>query len=74
MLLVPAPDDDETYLNDFSVKDALRLYKMDKPNPVALQRTVPRARPIIRAVLPIPIPAQPRPAPAQDQPQLLTPQ
>jgi hypothetical protein len=30
MLLVPEPeDDDETYLNAFSIKDALRLNKMD---------------------------------------------
>jgi hypothetical protein len=51
MLLVPEPEDDETYLNDFSKKDALRLNKMNKPNPVAVERAQPRARPIVRAVL-----------------------
>jgi hypothetical protein len=65
MILVPQPDNDETYLSGFTIKDALRLNKMDKQNPVALQRAEPRPRPIVRAILPIPAPrpAQPRPEP-----------
>jgi hypothetical protein len=38
MILVPQPEDDETYLSGFTIKDALRLNKMDKPNPIAVER------------------------------------
>jgi hypothetical protein len=55
MQLVNDPDE-QTYLKDFSVEDALKLNKMDKQNPIAAERALPRPAPIVRAVLPIPVP------------------
>jgi hypothetical protein len=55
MQLVNNPEE-ETYLKDFTVKDALELNKMDKRNDIAVARTQPRPQPIVRAVLPLPVP------------------
>jgi hypothetical protein len=46
--------EEETYLKDFSIEDALKLNKMDKRNDIAVQRAQPRPPPIVRAVLPLP--------------------
>jgi hypothetical protein len=56
MQLVNDPEE-ETYLKDFTIQDALKLNKMDKRNDIAVARARPRPRPqpIVRAVLPIPI-------------------
>jgi hypothetical protein len=56
MQLVNDPEE-ETYLKDFSIEDALKLSKMDKRNDIAVARARPRPQPIVRAVLPIPVPA-----------------
>jgi hypothetical protein len=53
MQLVNDPEE-ETYLKDFSVEDAIKLNKMDKRNDIAVQRAIPRPAPIVRAVLPLP--------------------
>jgi hypothetical protein len=45
---------DGTFLENFTVEDALKLNKMDKPNTVAVERGQPRAQPIVRAILPLP--------------------
>jgi hypothetical protein len=55
MQLVNNPEE-ETYLKDFSVEDAITLNKMDKRNDIAVARALPRPAPIIRAVLPLPVP------------------
>jgi hypothetical protein len=54
MQLVNDPEE-ETYLKDFTIQDALKLNKMDKRNDIAVARARPRPAPIVRAVLPIPI-------------------
>jgi hypothetical protein len=54
MQLVNDPEE-ETYLKDFTIQDALKLNKMDKRNDIAISRARPRPQPIVRAVLPIPI-------------------
>ena len=51
--LVKNSNQEGTFLENFTVQDALKLNKMDKPNAVAVERGQPRPRPIIRAVLPI---------------------
>jgi hypothetical protein len=56
MQLVNDPEE-ETYLKDFSVEDAIKLNKMDKRNDIAIARARPRPAPIVRAVLPLPVPA-----------------
>jgi hypothetical protein len=53
MQLVKNPEQ-EGYLENFTVKDALKLNKIDPRNAVAVERALPRPRPIVRAVLPIP--------------------
>jgi hypothetical protein len=53
MQLVNDPEE-ETYLKDFSVADAIALNKMDKRNDIAAARGAPRPQPIVRAVLPLP--------------------
>ncbi len=63
MQLVNDPEQ-ETYLKEFSIEDALKLNKMDKRNDIAVQRAKPRPPAIVRAVLPIPI----RVPPARQQP------
>jgi hypothetical protein len=55
MQLVNNPEE-ETYLKDFTVKDALELNRMDKRNDIAVARAQPRPNPIVRAVLPLPVP------------------
>jgi hypothetical protein len=55
MQLVNDPEE-ETYLKDFSIEDALKLNKMDKRNDIAVARALPRPAPIVRAVLPLPVP------------------
>ena len=65
MQLVNDPEE-ETYLKDFSVEDALKLNKMDKRNDIAVQRARPRPPAIVRAVLPIPIRNPVVRPPAQD--------
>jgi hypothetical protein len=55
MQLVNDPEE-ETYLKDFSVEDAIKLNKMDKRNDIAVARALPRPQPIVRAVLPLPVP------------------
>jgi hypothetical protein len=55
MQLVNDPEE-ETYLKDFSVEDAIKLNKMDKRNDIAVARAQPRPPPIVRAVLPLPVP------------------
>jgi hypothetical protein len=55
MQLVNDPEE-ETYLKDFSIEDALKLNKMDKRNDIAIARARPRPAPIVRAVLPLPVP------------------
>lgn len=54
MMLVNDPKE-QTYLKNFTIEDALKLNKMDKQNPVAAERALPRPPAIIRAVLPLPI-------------------
>jgi hypothetical protein len=54
MQLVKNPEQGGTYLEKFTVKDAIKLNKIDAPNAVAVERALPRPAPIIRAVLPIP--------------------
>jgi len=61
--LVPNPDE-EGYLHNFTINDALKLNKQDLAHPVAIERALPRPAPIVRAVLPLPIP---RPAPIPPQ-------
>jgi hypothetical protein len=56
MQLVNNPEE-EAYLKDFSVEDAIKLNKMDKRNDIAVARARPRPAPIVRAVLPLPVPA-----------------
>jgi hypothetical protein len=56
MQLVTDPDK-ETFLEDFSVEDAIKLNKMDKRNDIAVARARPRPVPIVRAVLPLPVQA-----------------
>jgi hypothetical protein len=56
--LVKNSNQEGTFLENFTVQDALKLNKMDKPNAVAVERGQPRPRPIIRAVLPLPIARQ----------------
>jgi hypothetical protein len=56
MQLVNDPEE-ETYLKDFSVADAIALNKMDKRNDIAVARAQPRPAAIARAVLPLPVPA-----------------
>jgi hypothetical protein len=51
--LVKNSNQEGTFLENFTVQDALKLNKMDKPNAIAVERAQPRPRPIIRAVLPI---------------------
>jgi hypothetical protein len=58
MQLVNDPEE-ETYLKDFSVEDAIKLNKMDKRNDIAVARAQPRPAPIVRAVLPLPNPRVP---------------
>jgi hypothetical protein len=67
MQLVNNPEE-ETYLKDFSIEDALKLNKMDKRNDIAVARALPRPAPIIRAVLPLPVPNA-RVPPVQPSPQ-----
>jgi hypothetical protein len=55
MQLVNDPEE-EDYLNDFSVEDAIKLNKMDKRNDIAIARARPHPAPIVRAVLPLPVP------------------
>jgi hypothetical protein len=55
MQLVNDPEEEDTYLKDFTIQDALKLNKMDKRNDIAIARALPRPQPIVRAVLPIPI-------------------
>ena len=59
MQLVKNPEQ-EGYLENFTVKDALKLNKIDPRNAVAAERALPRPRPIVRAVLPLPIQAAPQ--------------
>ena len=56
MQLVKNPDQGGTYLENFTVKDAIKLNKIDPRNAVAVERALPRPAPIVRAVLPIPAP------------------
>jgi hypothetical protein len=49
--------EEETYLKDYSVEDAIALNKMDKRNDIAAARAAPRPAAIVRAVLPLPVPA-----------------
>ena len=53
--LVKNPNTDGSYLEHFSVNDALKLNKKDLPLPVAVERALPRPAPILGAVLPLPI-------------------
>ena len=53
---VTYPNMENSYLENFSVKDALKLNKQDDPNPVTIERALPRTKPIIKAVLPLPLP------------------
>jgi hypothetical protein len=65
MQMVPNPQQEGTYLENFTVKDALKLNKIDPRNAVAVERALPRPAPIIRAVLPIPARVAPQlPPPA----------
>jgi hypothetical protein len=48
--------ENETFLKDFRVEDAINLNKMDKRNDIAVQRALPRPAPIVRAILPLPVP------------------
>jgi hypothetical protein len=57
MQLVKNPQQEGTYLQNFTVKDALKLNKIDAPNAIAAERALPRTAPIIRAVLPLPVQA-----------------
>ena len=52
--LVKDPEEEGKYLENFTVQDALKLNKIDAPNPVAVERALPRPAPIVRAVLPLP--------------------
>jgi hypothetical protein len=70
MQLVNDPEE-ETYLKDFSVEDAIKLNKMDKRNDIAVARAQPRPVPIVRAVLPLPVPPNPRVPPIQPPPQVV---
>jgi hypothetical protein len=56
MQLMNIPEE-ETYLKDFSVEDAINLNRMDKRNDIAVARAALRPAPIVRAVLPLPVPA-----------------
>jgi hypothetical protein len=56
MMKVNDPEE-ETYLKDFSIEDALKLNIMDKRNDIAVARAQPRPAAIVRAVLPLPVPA-----------------
>ncbi len=51
--LVKNSNQEGTFLQNFTVQDALKLNKMDKPNAIAVERAQQRPRPIIRAVLTI---------------------
>jgi hypothetical protein len=62
MQLVKNSELEGSYLDKFTVKDALKLNKIDPPNAVAAERALPRPRAIVRAILPIPAP-QVRPPP-----------
>jgi hypothetical protein len=53
--LVKNPNTDGSYLEHFSVNDALKLNKKDLPLPVAVERALPRPAPVLGAVLPLPI-------------------
>jgi hypothetical protein len=53
MQLVNNPEQEGTYLENFTVKDALKLNKIDAPNAIAVERALPRPAPIVRAVLPL---------------------
>jgi hypothetical protein len=63
MQLVKNPEQEGSYLENFTVKDALKLNKIDAPNAIAVERAIPRPAPIVRAVLPLPntriVPQQP---------------
>jgi hypothetical protein len=63
MQLVNDPEDEETYLKDFSIEDALKLNKMDKRNDIAVARARPRPAPIVQAILPLPVRVAPAPRP-----------
>jgi hypothetical protein len=67
MILVNNPEE-ETYLKDFSVEDAIKLNKMDKRNDIAVARARPRPQLIVRAVLPLPVPPN-RVPPVRSTPQ-----
>jgi hypothetical protein len=56
MIKVNDPEE-ETFLKNFSVEDAINLNRMDKRNDIAVARAAPRPAPIVRAVLPLPVPA-----------------
>jgi hypothetical protein len=70
MQLVNDPEE-ETYLKDFSVEDAIKLNKMDKRNDIALARAQPRPAAIVRAVLPLPVPPIRAVPPARPPPQVV---
>jgi hypothetical protein len=70
MQLVNNPEE-ETYLKDFSVEDAIKLNKMDKRNDIAVARAQPRPQPIVRAVLPLPVPANRAVPPVRPPPQVV---
>jgi hypothetical protein len=69
MQLVNDPEE-ETYLKDFSVEDAIKLNKMDKRNDIAVARAQPRPAAIVRAVLPLPAQAN-RVPPIRPPPQVV---
>jgi hypothetical protein len=56
MQLVKTPELEGSYLENFTVKDAIKLNRIDPLNAIAAERALPRPRPIVRAVLPIPVP------------------
>ena len=58
---VANPNMENSYLENFSVKDALQLNKQDDPNPITVQRALPKNPPFIKAVLPIKPPILPQP-------------
>jgi len=65
MQLVKNPQQEGSYLENFTVSDALKSNKIDPRNAVAAERALPRPPPIIRAVLPIPARVAPQlPPPA----------
>lgn len=64
--LVKDPNTDGTYLENFSVNDALKLNKKDLPLPVAVERALPRPAPFFGAILPLPIVQDVLPLPVQN--------